>query len=130
MQSTCRSDLLHGLYVSEGWRSVGFSRLLEALAAREEQCKQVGQERNAQQVLLKQTTADLWALCPPLHMLWSTEPPLPSLPVAILTIWARSVPAPVWYPLPHQFFSSSRPGQRQNREEARMSSKQAKSPPA
>lgn len=48
MQSTCRSDVLHGLYVSEGWRSVGFSRLLEALAAREEQCKQVGQERNAQ----------------------------------------------------------------------------------
>lgn len=107
---------------------MGFSRLLEASAEREEQCKQVGQEQNAQEVLLNQTTADLWALCTPLHTLWSKEQPLPSLPVAILTVWARSVPAPVWYPLTHQFLSSSRPGQRQNRQEARMSGRQLSLP--
>lgn len=44
MQSTCRSDILGGLHVGERQRSVGFSRLLEALAEREEEGKQVGQE--------------------------------------------------------------------------------------
>ena len=74
---------------------MGSSRLLEALAEREEGTNRYGRSHRKQN---KQ------ALCP------GKQPPSPSLPTAIRTVWAKSVPAPVWYPLTQQFFSSSRPG--------------------
>lgn len=77
---------------------MGFSRLLEALAKREEG-KQVSQESEE---------AEQAGSLP--NYVQVNNHSLPTLPTVIHTIWAKSVPAPVWYPLTHQFFSSSRPG--------------------
>lgn len=77
---------------------MGFSGLLEALANREEG-KQVRQEpEEAEQA------------APLPNSVQVNNHSLPTLPPLIRTIWAKSVLAPVWYPLTHQFFSSSRPG--------------------
>lgn len=63
---------------------------------REEEGKQVGQEpQEAEQA--------------------GSVPNSLRLPTAIRTIWAKSIPAAVWYPLTHQFFNSSRPGKSQKR---------------
>lgn len=78
---------------------MGFSRLPEALLERKEEGKQVGQKpQEAEQAGSLPNSSQ------------ANQPPFPSLPTAIRTIWVKSVPAPVWYPLTHQFLSSSRPG--------------------
>lgn len=63
-----------------------FPRLLEALAKREEG-KQVRQEPEE---------AEQAGSLPNSVQVNNKQPSLPTLPTVIRTIWAKSIPAPVW----------------------------------
>lgn len=98
MQNTCRSDILfmtlclweigqHGFFQTPGGIGKEGRRQTGKTGARGSRTSRISTQ-----------------LCA------GKQPSLPTLPTVIRTIWAKSVPAPVWYPLTHQLFSSSRPG--------------------